>query len=116
MKRLLKFVKTVPARFTNTSDDVIYVSLGDPIILTCLAVGRPMPEILWYRDNDLVQTSSTLMVANDGTELRISSIRQDDIGDYVCVAKNGQGSVRHTTKLVIAGKSIHSSLILIELN
>ena len=86
-----------------TPDDVVYVSLGDPIILSCLAEGTPVPEILWYRDNELVHTSASLVVANDGTELRISSIRQDDIGDYTCAAKNGQGSVRHTTKLVVAG-------------
>jgi hypothetical protein len=86
-----------------TPEDVVYVSLGDPIILSCLAEGTPIPEILWYRDNELVHTSPSLAVANDGTELRISSIRQEDIGDYTCAAKNGQGSVRHTTKLVVAG-------------
>ena len=86
-----------------TPEDVVYVSLGDPIILSCLAEGTPVPEILWYRDNELVHTSPSLAVANDGTELRISSIRQEDIGDYTCAAKNGQGTVRHTTKLVVAG-------------
>lgn len=94
---------TAPPRFTMTPDDVVYVSLGDPIILSCLAEGTPVPEILWYRDSELVHTTAALVVANDGTELRISSIRQDDIGDYTCTAKNGQGSVRHTTKLVVAG-------------
>jgi hypothetical protein len=94
---------TAPPRFTMTPEDVVYVSLGDPIILSCLAEGTPIPEILWYRDNELVHTSPSLAVANDGTELRISSIRQEDIGDYTCAAKNGQGSVRHTTKLVVAG-------------
>ncbi|XP_032791333.2 protein turtle isoform X2 [Daphnia magna] len=95
-----------PPRFTMTPDDVVYVSLGDPIILSCLAEGTPVPEILWYRDNELVQTSPSLAVANDGTELRISSIRQEDIGDYTCAAKNGQGSVRHSTKLVVAGGAV----------
>ncbi|XP_046649399.1 protein turtle-like isoform X4 [Daphnia pulicaria] len=95
-----------PPRFTMTPEDVVYVSLGDPIILSCLAEGTPIPEILWYRDNELVHTSPSLAVANDGTELRISSIRQEDIGDYTCAAKNGQGSVRHTTKLVVAGGAV----------
>ena len=91
-----------------TPEDVVYVSLGDPIILTCLAEGTPIPEILWLRDNQLVTPSASLAVTNDGTELRISNIRQEDIGDYTCSAENGQGTVRHTTKLVIAGKlSIH---------
>lgn len=87
-----------------TSDDVVYVSLGDPIILTCNAEGTPTPEILWYRESELIQPSTSLVVANDGTELRISSIRQEDIGDYNCIAKNGQGTVRHTTKVVVAGE------------
>lgn len=82
---------------------MVYVSLGDPIILSCLAEGTPAPEILWYRENELVHTSPLLAVVNDGTELRISSIRQEDVGDYTCTAKNGQGTVRHTTKLVVAG-------------
>jgi hypothetical protein len=94
-----------------TPEDVVYVSLGDPIILSCLAEGTPIPEILWYRDNELVHTSPSLAVANDGTELRISSIRQEDIGDYTCAAKNGQGSVRHTTKLVVAGTVFLSFLV-----
>jgi hypothetical protein len=102
---------TAPPRFTMTPEDVVYVSLGDPIILSCLAEGTPIPEILWYRDNELVHTSPSLAVANDGTELRISSIRQEDIGDYTCAAKNGQGSVRHTTKLVVAGTVFLSFLV-----
>ncbi len=106
---------TAPPRFTMTPDDVVYVSLGDPIILSCLAEGTPVPEILWYRDSELVHTTASLVVANDGTELRISSIRQDDIGDYTCTAKNGQGSVRHTTKLVVAG-NWHFLIFLYSLN
>ena len=105
---------TAPPHFTVTPKEVEYVSLGDPIILNCLAVGTPVPEILWLRDSQLVQTSASLAVTNDGTELRISNIRQEDIGDYTCSADNGQGTVRHTTKLIIAGNSfflIFSSLI-----
>ena len=104
-----------PPHFTLTPEEVVYVSLGDPIILSCLAEGTPVPEILWLRDNQLVTPSASLAVTNDGTELRISNIRQEDIGDYTCSAENGQGTVRHTTKLVIAGK-FHFEFISIRFN
>jgi len=95
-----------PPHFTLTPEEVVYVSLGDPIILSCLAEGTPIPEILWLRENQLVTPSASLAVTNDGTELRISNLRQEDIGDYTCSAENGQGTVRHTTKLVIAGGAV----------
>ena len=40
---------------------------------------------------------------NDGTELRINRIRHSDLSDYTCVARNGEGRIHHTVKVVIAG-------------
>ncbi|KAL5281052.1 IGSF9B family protein [Megaselia abdita] len=95
-----------PPRFSVTPDDIIYVNLGDSIILNCQADGTPTPEILWYKDADPVQTSSTVGVFNDGTELRISTIRDEDIGEYTCIARNGEGQVSHTARVIIAGGAV----------
>lgn len=101
--------RTAPPKITTKPAKVVYVSLADPLILTCLAEGTPTPEILWFRDEELVQPSvSHLAVTNDGTELRIASIRPEDVGDYKCVARNGQGLDQHTTKLVVAGKTLEN--------
>ena len=43
-------------------------------------------------------------VVNDGTELRINRIRQSDLSDYTCVARNGEGRIHHTVRVVIAGR------------
>lgn len=79
---------------------------GDSIILNCQADGTPTPEILWYKDANPVDPSSTVGIFNDGTELRISTIRHEDIGDYTCIARNGEGQVSHTARVIIAGGAV----------
>lgn len=49
-----------PPRFSVTPDDIIYVNLGDAIILNCQAEGTPTPEILWYKDANPVEPSATI--------------------------------------------------------
>ncbi|XP_046388423.1 protein turtle-like isoform X4 [Ischnura elegans] len=95
-----------PPRFSVTPEDIIYVNLGDAIILNCQAEGTPTPEILWYKDANPVEPSPTVGVFNDGTELRISSIRHEDIGDYTCIARNGEGQISHTARVIIAGGAV----------
>ncbi|XP_068907487.1 protein turtle isoform X7 [Tenebrio molitor] len=95
-----------PPHFTDTPSDIIYVNLGDAIILSCTAEGTPTPEILWYKDANPVETSATIGIFNDGTELRISNIRHEDIGDYTCIARNGEGQISHTARVIIAGGAV----------
>ncbi|XP_072154594.1 protein turtle isoform X4 [Bemisia tabaci] len=95
-----------PPRFSVTPADIIYVNLGDAIILNCVAEGTPTPEILWYKDDNPIESSSTTGVFNDGTELRISNIRHEDIGDYTCIARNGEGQTSHTARVIIAGGAV----------
>ncbi|XP_052756203.1 protein turtle-like isoform X4 [Galleria mellonella] len=95
-----------PPRFSITPEDIIYVNLGDAIILNCQAEGTPTPEILWYKDANPVEPSGTVGIFNDGTELRISNIRHEDIGDYTCIARNGEGQVSHTARVIIAGGAV----------
>ncbi|KAL1139793.1 hypothetical protein AAG570_006770 [Ranatra chinensis] len=95
-----------PPRFSVTPEDVIYVNLGDAIILNCQAEGTPTPVILWYKDANPVEPAATIGIFNDGTELRISNIRHEDIGDYTCIAKNGEGQISHTARVIIAGGAV----------
>lgn len=59
-----------------------------------------------YKDASPVDPSSTVGIFNDGTELRISTIRHEDIGDYTCIARNGEGQVSHTARVIIAGGAV----------
>ncbi|XP_026296259.1 protein turtle isoform X16 [Apis mellifera] len=95
-----------PPKFSITPEEMIYVNVGDAIILNCQAEGTPTPEILWYKDASPVEPSSTIGIFNDGTELRISTIKSEDIGDYTCIARNGEGQISHTARVIIAGGAV----------
>jgi len=93
-------------KFVIVPKDIVYVGIGDNIILNCQAEGKPDPEILWFKhDAPVIQTSS-VKVVNDGTELRINRIRQSDLSDYTCVARNGEGRIHQTVRVVIAGGAV----------
>ncbi|XP_026668708.1 protein turtle isoform X4 [Ceratina calcarata] len=100
------FVSAAPPKFSITPEEMIYVNVGDAIILNCQAEGTPTPEILWYKDANPVEPSSTIGIFNDGTELRISTIKNEDIGDYTCIARNGEGQISHTARVIIAGGAV----------
>ncbi|XP_017798277.1 PREDICTED: protein turtle-like [Habropoda laboriosa] len=95
-----------PPKFSITPEEMIYVNVGDAIILNCQAEGTPTPEILWYKDANPVEPSTTIGIFNDGTELRISMIKNEDIGDYTCIARNGEGQISHTARVIIAGGAV----------
>ena len=56
------------------------------------------------QEDKRIQDTETVAVKNDGTELRITRISEDDTGDYTCVADNTEGSVHATTKVILAGE------------
>ncbi|CAK9821219.1 Protein turtle [Anthophora plagiata] len=95
-----------PPKFSITPEEMIYVNVGDGIILNCQAEGTPTPEILWYKDANPVEPSTTIGIFNDGTELRITMIKNEDIGDYTCIARNGEGQISHTARVIIAGGAV----------
>lgn len=61
---------------------------------------------MWYKDATDVQPTATVGIFNDGTELRISNIRTEDIGDYTCIARNGEGQISNTARVLIAGGAV----------
>ena len=47
------------------------------------AEGTPDPELFWLKYDAPVQQSNTVAVINDGTELRINSIRLETNHNYI---------------------------------
>ncbi|XP_037072265.1 protein turtle-like [Pollicipes pollicipes] len=97
-----------PPRLVTTPPKNLFVNVGDSEILACEARGTPEPVISWYKADQPIQPSETVGVKNDGTELRITRITKEDIGEYICYAENSEGSVHWTSKLILAG---HAAIV-----
>nr|XP_044249283.1 muscle M-line assembly protein unc-89 isoform X4 [Drosophila takahashii] len=82
------------------------VQVTYPVRLTCQIVGYPLPEILWYKDDQLIYTDRKHLISAEGQffTLEIAATTLDDSGIYTCLAKNELGSVScHCTLVVDKG-------------
>lgn len=75
-----------PARIASFSQ-VIRKSIGNTLILQCLAVGNPTPRARWFTRDRPVTFSPFYEVSTDGN-LKIHSVEQTLSGNYTCSAKN----------------------------
>ncbi|XP_066218075.1 neurofascin isoform X14 [Saccopteryx leptura] len=68
---------------------------GTDLLLECIASGVPTPDIAWYKKGgDL--PSDKAKFENFNKALRITSVSEEDSGEYFCLASNKMGSIRHT--------------------
>lgn len=71
------------------------VSSGDlPFKIRWFKDGRPIPDNIGVRSNEVADYSSTLLFESSALHHR---------GNYTCVAENDAGTVSHTATMVIHG-------------
>lgn len=68
-------------------------SLGKPFQLICRISAVPDPEILWYKDEELIQNGYRIYTSPDMKTLNITIFMPEDKGKYKCVGNNSFGSV-----------------------
>ncbi|KAK1329405.1 hypothetical protein QTO34_011589 [Cnephaeus nilssonii] len=68
---------------------------GMDLLLECIASGVPTPDIAWYKKGGDLPADKAKF-ENFNKALRISSVSEEDSGEYFCLASNKMGSIRHT--------------------
>ncbi|CAM4684069.1 unnamed protein product [Leuciscus chuanchicus] len=67
---------------------------GQTLTLECIPEGLPTPEVQWeWMDSPF--SPSRVRKLHHGRWLQIESVLETDDGEYVCIATNSQGYVRH---------------------
>ncbi|EEC12088.1 hemicentin, putative, partial [Ixodes scapularis] len=99
------FLDVIAPPSINQSDwsgvDILAIS-GQNTSLRCPAIGSPPPEIEWLRDGRSVQRADAAAVDGaHGEVLKILSVRVEDAGEYLCLARNEGGTVDMKYRLEI---------------
>ncbi|XP_056131133.1 vascular endothelial growth factor receptor kdr-like isoform X2 [Lampris incognitus] len=72
------------------------------LTLTCSALGVPLPNITWYKNNVPVAEGPGITLGKDGN-LTIERVKKDDEGLYKCVARNVDGMVATSAVITVVG-------------
>uniref|UniRef100_A0A8C3SBE8 Immunoglobulin superfamily member 9 n=1 Tax=Chelydra serpentina TaxID=8475 RepID=A0A8C3SBE8_CHESE len=104
LKHCFRVLSTAAPTFLGTPPALVEVPDREPLSLTCSAIGNPQPVIVWKR-NDLALESGDKVQVSNGT-LRITSVERASAGIYTCHASSKEGSVTHTTRLLVQGPPV----------
>jgi tRNA A-37 threonylcarbamoyl transferase component Bud32 len=78
---------------------------GEPIEISCLAVGDPAPIVQWFKNDMVLQESRRIQFHSDAqgrSILRLDPAIEFDIGIYKAVARNKIGQTSSRTRVVYA--------------
>lgn len=72
----------------------IEIAHGDTAIFKCNADGDPTPSIMWMHNEVEVEVDDERMAIMEDGSLVIKNAQDKDSGQYICVARNPEGSVK----------------------
>ncbi|XP_052648340.1 striated muscle preferentially expressed protein kinase isoform X1 [Harpia harpyja] len=89
-------------RFESIMED-IDAQEGETPRFAVVVEGKPLPDIMWYKDGELLEESSHLSFVYEDNEcsLVVLGAAKPDSGVYTCTAKNLAGEVSCKAELVV---------------
>ena len=105
-----------PVLTEETQDlDRAYVkNSGETLRLVCEALGKPEPEVTWYRDHQMLSSTSNGGGAAGGfgrAVLSIKNLIEGDSGTLTCLAQNALGSVSKNFSLRVEDSSRYHPVV-----
>ena len=97
-------VPPVLTSFPRSNRDVV---LGEELVVSCSAKGRPDPEIVWQMNSTVLTSGGDVVISNtsnERSELRIRSFTRSNSGEYSCTATNTFGNVSASFRVNLIGE------------
>ncbi|KAG1714523.1 Muscle M-line assembly protein unc-89 [Nymphon striatum] len=92
-------------RFVRKEEDDMYGIRNHPVSIEFWVYGYPQPECTWYFNGDKIDIGirhDKVQDRNGQITLYVLRMREEDVGNYMCVAVNEHGEARQKIKLYIA--------------
>ncbi|XP_072421818.1 hemicentin-1-like isoform X1 [Chiloscyllium punctatum] len=90
-KKLFSLRVQVPPMLLGPSPENVSVVMNNPIWLTCEYRALPSADIEWYKNGQLLQSRTDMLILPGGHILHIPRAKTEHNGNYVCVATNAAG-------------------------
>ncbi len=100
--KICKPIKKEPPTFTESLKDIT-IGLDKPLTLSCVVGGVPIPEIMWYKDNQPF-ASKSLSYESRNAKCVIESTIEKTAGVYRVQANNEMGEANCECTVVIQEK------------
>ncbi|KAI1899475.1 hypothetical protein AGOR_G00062180 [Albula goreensis] len=99
---ILTLEMAVPPTFESIMEDMD-VHVGETPRFAVVVEGKPIPDIMWYKNDTLLSESSHFTFVYDDNEcsLVILNTHEEDSGVYTCTAKNLAGVVSCKAELTV---------------
>ena len=69
------------------------------VTLTCNATGNPEPQVSWFKDKDLVESTNRIYLSANNSLLTITDVNRNGSGGYLFVAHKEVGN--DSSKIVV---------------
>ncbi|KAI8488545.1 hypothetical protein Bbelb_338570 [Branchiostoma belcheri] len=91
IKATMKMKVLYPASIISISESVTAM-VSDTVTIQCVADGDPTPNITWSKNGRRLRSQSSVMSRDVVVaSVRVSKVRVNDSGTYLCKANNGVG-------------------------
>ncbi|KAM9365625.1 neurofascin homolog (chicken) a [Pholidichthys leucotaenia] len=91
-----KVAESTPTFLSPSGTESSKMVLRDEqLLLECIAAGLPTPTTKWFKEGGELPAGK-VKFENYNKTLKIISVSEEDAGQYVCMANNHLGSIRHS--------------------
>jgi hypothetical protein len=98
--------ESIAPTFTVKLFETEEVEHGDTLVLECQVTGNPRPNITWFKQSTVIQSSNDFQMyynEDNVAKLIIKNVTNEFEGNYTVAAKNKAGSASCSCKVFVEG-------------